>query len=403
MSRPRQAVILAGGLGTRLGALTHRTPKPMLPVKGRPFLDHLIANLARFGIDRVTLLAGYRAEVIEAHYTGPVATPAGPVAVTVRREEMPLGTGGALHMADLEDSFLLLNGDTFFDAPLARLLARPLGPGETARLALREVPDAARYGRVALAGGRIPRFEAPGPGPALINGGIYLMSRRILRTIPAGRMVSLEAEVFPALAACGALGGEALPGAFIDIGVPEDYAAAEGRALLDKPAVFFDRDGTLNVDHGYTHRPGDLVWTEGALEAIRRANARGFYVFVVTNQAGVARGYYAEADVAAFHAEMRAQAAAQAAQIDDFRHCPHHPEGTVRALARACDCRKPAPGMLRELMARWPVRARGSLMIGDRDSDLAAGRAAGIAARLHSGGSLAELVPDPDAPAEVPA
>ncbi len=159
-----------------------------------------------------------------------------------------------------------------------------------------------------------------------------------------------------------------------------------------RPAVFFDRDGTLNEDLGYVHRFEDFRWLPGARDAIRRLNAAGVYVFVVTNQSGVARGLFGEDAVTALHARMREELREIGAAIDDFRYCPHHPDGTIEGYRRACDWRKPAPGMLLSLIQQWNVDPAASFLIGDRESDLEAGRAAGVAAYLFEGGPLDTFV-----------
>ena len=159
-----------------------------------------------------------------------------------------------------------------------------------------------------------------------------------------------------------------------------------------RPAVFFDRDGVLNVDAGYTHRPEALRWIEGAMEAVRLCNAAGRLVFVVTNQSGVARGYFTEDTVRAFHDRMRADLRRVGAHVDAFAYCPHHPEGVVPDLAVDCACRKPRPGMILELLARWPVDPARSLLIGHSPRDLAAAAAAGLRGALFRGGDLAAFV-----------
>jgi D-glycero-D-manno-heptose 1,7-bisphosphate phosphatase len=142
-----------------------------------------------------------------------------------------------------------------------------------------------------------------------------------------------------------------------------------------RPAAFLDRDGVLNVDSGYVHRIDQLEWIAGAPEAVRLLNEAGYYVFVVTNQSGIARGYFDEAAMHQFHAHMQEVLRAQGAHIDAFYFCPHHPEGTVKAWAVRCHCRKPEPGMLEQAAREWPIDLSRSFLIGDKNDDMAAAAA----------------------------
>lgn len=159
-----------------------------------------------------------------------------------------------------------------------------------------------------------------------------------------------------------------------------------------RPAVFFDRDGVLNIDNGFAHHPDQIEWVPGAFEAVKNLNELGYLVFVVTNQSGIARGLYTEEHVKKLHAWMTATFQTHAARIDAFAYCPHHPDGNVAAYKTTCTCRKPAPGMLSQLMNQWPVWREKSFMIGDRETDLAAAEAAGVKGHLFSGGRLDSFV-----------
>jgi D-glycero-D-manno-heptose 1,7-bisphosphate phosphatase len=226
-------VFLVGGKGTRLGSLTTDTPKPLLPVGGRPFLDYLLDRAVHFGASEILLLAGHLAGKVAVSYH---ERPWNGVPVRCHVEAEPLGTAGALRQASalLPARWVLMNGDTLFEVDPARLDQ----PGEDwlVSMALRRLDDTGRSGTVALEDGWVRDFQERGTGgPGLVNAGVYCMRREILDLIPADGACSLEAEIFPRLAKSGRIRGTVLDGYFIDIGVPEDYIRARrevpGRAL----------------------------------------------------------------------------------------------------------------------------------------------------------------------------
>jgi len=141
------------------------------------------------------------------------------------------------------------------------------------------------------------------------------------------------------------------------------------------PAAFLDRDGVLNVDRGYVHQPDQLEWIAGAPDAVRMLNEAGYRVIVITNQSGIARGYYDEAAMHAFHAHMQETLRTQGAHIDAFYFCPHHPEGTIKQYAVHCRCRKPGTGLLEWAAREWPINLSRSFFIGDKDDDMKAAAA----------------------------
>ena len=146
---------------------------------------------------------------------------------------------------------------------------------------------------------------------------------------------------------------------------------------MENKAVFFDRDGTLNVDIHYLHRPEDFIWIPGAKEAIRHVNDRGYLAILVTNQSGVARGYYPESDVRRVYDWMNCELQKVGAHLDALYYCPHHPDGSVPRYTKTCACRKPSPGLLLEITRRYGLPAQKLIMAGDSRRDLEAVAAVG--------------------------
>ncbi|MBO9646130.1 MAG: D-glycero-beta-D-manno-heptose 1,7-bisphosphate 7-phosphatase [Pseudacidovorax sp.] len=162
---------------------------------------------------------------------------------------------------------------------------------------------------------------------------------------------------------------------------------------MGRPTLFLDRDGVINVDHGYVHTPDKTDFVPGIFELVAQANRRGWLVVVVTNQAGIARGYYDERQFHDYMDWVRAQFQRQGARLDAIYFCPHHPQhGQGRYLAE-CDCRKPAPGMLLKAMAEHAIDPAASAMVGDTRTDMEAGLRAGVGRLYWLGGPTDAEIP----------
>lgn len=225
-----QAIILAGGFGTRLQSVVSDVPKPMAPVNGAPFLDYLLRYLKHYGLESVVLSTGHLSEKISERYQNEHNG----LRIAYTREESPLGTGGGIRLAMEQCSakhVLVLNGDSFFDINLFSFYNQHGSFHSDCSLALRQVSDAARYGTIKLGDmGAIKKFrEKDGEhAPGLINAGVYLIKRELfLAKTPTNTVFSIEQDFFePRLNELNIFGFEK-EGYFIDIGIPEDYTQAQ--------------------------------------------------------------------------------------------------------------------------------------------------------------------------------
>ncbi|MDD3346468.1 HAD-IIIA family hydrolase [Oscillibacter sp.] len=369
----REAIVLAGGFGTRLAHIVSDVPKPMAPVCGRPFLRFLLDDLQQKGTERVILATGYKHSCIEdffgTHYRG--------MEILYSPENTPLGTGGAIKQAlslCREDWVAVLNGDTYFDVDFAALeqAKRP----DAIVLAAKRMHDFDRYGALELTGGAVTAFREKAPcREGLINGGVYLMERTSMESVPEEQF-SFETAVLEPLAQRRNVLAVESGGYFIDIGVPEDYATAQETMKALAPvnkAAFFDRDGTINVDVHYLHRPEDLRFIDGMPQFLKKWNDWGYQVIVVTNQAGIARGYYTADEMRALHRYMNERLSEYGAHIDAFYFCPHHPDFTG-----PCHCRKPEPGMLEDAIWEFDLNPAQCVLFGDQPWDVEAGESCGV-------------------------
>jgi D,D-heptose 1,7-bisphosphate phosphatase len=319
----RQCVIQLGSGGASLDSLTGATPNPLQFCGDRSFLAWKLRELSRFGFEEALLLSGRISDGLRDAVLALAAGLPRPMRIVFSQEPPGAGTGGALHHAHglLDERFLLCDSDSLLDCNLADLLAQS------------RLDDESVIGRVLVL-------------PGDINAGIGIFDRRIHAFLQPD--CSLEQDVIPALTASGRLLAQLACGHFIDVGIPADLARAQTElpALLHRRALFLDRDGVINVDHGYVGTPDRFEFVAGARRAITLATRVGWHVFIVTNQSGVARGFYDEAAVVRLHAWVAEQVRQEGGTIDDVRYCPHHPDGTVAEYRSVSDWRKPAPGML---------------------------------------------------------
>lgn len=227
----REAVVLAGGFGTRLQQVVPDLPKPMAPIAGRPFLEILLGTLARKGVDRVVLSLGFMAEKISGYFGLKFAG----MELIYVVEDKPLGTGGAVRLAMekcQKDHFFVFNGDTFLDLEMDAL-DQHWHQNQRPVIVARHVPDTARYGRLLVAKGRVTGFTEKGEnGLGLINAGCYVFNRGQLDGFALNQAFSLELDYLAKVVSESQFDVFVTSGQFIDIGVPEDYHRAQNELAM---------------------------------------------------------------------------------------------------------------------------------------------------------------------------
>lgn len=367
----KQAVILSGGFGTRLSHVVSDVPKPMAPIKEKPFLDYIIKTLKQQGFDNFIFLTGYKSEFIEDYFKDLENT-------TFIKEETALGTGGAILNAfdKLQDEFFVINGDTFFDIDYDIL--EQFGKDKPITLALRYTNNIERYGFVEIDDNfAIKSFVEKSSLPkdkidGYINGGIYYIHKSALKPYADkfnGEFISMETEMFPQLLANNKLNGLPIGGCFIDIGIPEDYYRAQD--LIPnwiekelKPALFIDKDGTLIENTEYPHGK-DFNIIENTIDIVKQHAILDYYIVMITNQAGIGKGKFTIEQMQEGFEGIKEFYKSKNVTFDDIEYCPYHKNSVIKDYAYDTLLRKPNPGMILKSCENLKIDLKHSIMIGD--------------------------------------
>lgn len=369
----RQAVILAGGFGTRLSHVVSDKPKPLAPIgrEQKPFLDFVIKTLKKQGFDSFIFLTGYKAEQIKEQFKYLNNA-------TFIKEEKALGTGGAILNAfdKLQDEFFVINGDTFFDIDYD-ILER-FGKDKPITLALRYTNNIERYGFVEIDDEYIIKsFVEKSSLPdnridGYINGGIYYIHKLVLKPYTEkfnGDFISLETEIFPKLLANDELNGLPLGGCFIDIGIPEDYYRAQD-LIPDwiekelKPALFIDKDGTLIENTEYPHGKNFKI-IGPTIDIVKKYAEKNYYIVMITNQAGIGKGKFTIEQMQEGFEGIRKFYKKEGINFHDIEYCPYHKDSVIKKYAYDTLLRKPNPGMILNACEKLKIDLKHSIMVGD--------------------------------------
>lgn len=396
---------MAGGRGTRIASVNAEVPKPMIPIDGMPILERQIEVLHRQGYTDVVLAVGYLGHVVKEYFgdgsgISPVTKKSFGVSIRYVEEKEPLGTAGALWFLkdELNEEFLLLNGDVIFDIDISRFLQYHRKKGGLATIFTH--PNGHPYDSgiiVADEERRVTEWLHKEDRREWyrnrVNAGLHILSPEILKLpiFEELHKLDLDRDVLRSLIPNRQLIVYDSPEYVKDMGTPERFqevvedirsGRVEAKNLTGKQrAVFLDRDGTLNRYVGFLRDIDELELLEGVAEAVRMINRSEYLAIIVTNQPVVARGEVTKKELELIHQKMETLLGEEGAYLDAIYYCPHHQdkgfEGEIPELKIECGCRKPKPGMLLQAAADFNIDLKESWMIGDGKADMEAGKAAG--------------------------
>jgi D,D-heptose 1,7-bisphosphate phosphatase len=416
LEKIKQAVILAGGRGARLGEFTDDMPKPMIPVGEKPVLQHQVELLVGYGIRDIIILVNYLKESIISFFKNGINFGA---RISYFEEPYPLGTVGGIKEIEeqLAGDFLVFYGDVMVDMDLSRMISLHRGKNSLCTLVLHPNDHPYDSDLVEInAENRIVALHPKPHDPAmyysnLVNAGIYILSPKILQFLEKGKKSDFGRDVFPHIYKDVPMYGYVTTEYIKDMGTPERLEKVrkdfESGTITKKSyrfkqkAIFLDRDGVLNVERSFISRPKDLKLYEYTAAAVRKINQSGYLAVVVTNQSAIARNLCTIEELKLIHKKLETELGRDRAWLDAIYYCPHHPDRGYPEenpeYKIDCTCRKPKTGMFLQASRDFHIDLEQSYMIGDSERDVQAGINAGcITVGVRTGYGVRKTTVFPD-------
>lgn len=369
-----QAVILAGGMGTRLRPITDTLPKPMIPMNGKPFLEYLVGMLKENGITEVVLLLGYLPQKVQ-EYFGDGSNFGLKIKYSVG--DVSFETGKRLKDAEelIDQNFLLLYCDNYWPLNLKKLVAYHNAHDVQATVTLYTNKDNFSKSNTRLDDqGYVTLYDKTRQEKSLsgVEIGFYILNKGIFDMMPETNF-SFEKEILPKLIERRQLAGYSTDHRYYSVGSLERLPVTED-FLKPKKVVFLDRDGVINrkapkADYIKTWK--EFEFLSGSLEAMKRLTERGYELYIISNQAGIARQMMTEDDLTSIHQNMIQILETNGVKIKKIYYCPH-------GWDEGCECRKPKPGMFYQAGRENSINLSKAVFVGDDERDVLAGEAAGI-------------------------
>ena len=362
-------VILAGGKGTRLRKKLNGLPKPLVKINNIHFLDYLLYKISKFFFSNIYIISGYRGRFIKNKYHNKTInlTP-----IKVIQEKKLKGTGGALFEIKkfIKNDFFVINSDSIFDIDFYDLIKnfnKKKYIGSMALLKNKTYQENKKLNSLSIKKNSQVSF-VKSKKHNYMNGGVYFFKKNFLKYIK-NKKSSLENDILTSLINNKKICGKFYNNYFLDIGLPKNLIKAKKdfKKIFFKPAIFLDRDGTINFDRGYTYKTNKLKLIKKTINFLKKKN--NYYLFIVTNQSGIAKNKFKKEDFLNFQKALFICLKKEGIYINDTKFCPHHTDGIIKKFKKSCKCRKPNNKMIDDLLKYWPIFKEESLMIGDSNID----------------------------------
>ena len=360
-------VILAGGKGTRIKEFTGNKPKPMVKFNNIYFLQYLINSLSKFSFNKIYILSGYKHKIIFNNFHNKFFNL---TKVKCLKEQNLMGTGGALLNLKKEkmNDFILVNGDTIFDIDLKNFtkVCKKKNLGAIALTTNKKNTNSLKLNNLGIKNQKLV-YQKKGK---YINGGIYFFKKKILNLLPIKKF-SLENDFLPKIINKKLINAKYYDNFFLDIGTPKYFKISEKKLkkYFKKPAAFLDRDGVINYDFGYVHKKKDFKLKKGVIDGLKILKKRNYFIFIITNQAGIAKGIFKEQNFFELQFFLHKKLSKHNIMINDVQYSPFHPKGKILKFRKNSNLRKPGNQMIKNIFSKFIIDQKKSFMIGDKISD----------------------------------
>lgn len=359
-------VILAGGKGTRIQTFLKDIPKPLFKFKDISFLQILLNNYCKYPFENIYILCGYKGDKIYNKFNDKFINF---VNVKCIIERKPLGTAGALNGLKkiIKNDFFLVNGDSFCEVKLNEFFFKPNKANKIFLTNNNSYKSNSKLSNLSLDGHNKVFFNKNGK---LMNAGIYFFKKKILNKIKKENF-SLEDEIITNYVKKKKITGIITRGFFIDIGTEKNlYKAIKNLPLFFKrPAVFLDRDGVINHDYNYVSKIKDFKFKKNILKTLKYLIKKDYYIFIITNQAGIAKKKFSLNDFNKLHQYLKYYLNQKYINFDSVEYCPYHKNAVIKKYKKDSTYRKPNNGMIKKIKRNWLLKDNKSFMIGDQISD----------------------------------